>query len=58
LNLFKSNTLMTETATPCVQMISYYCIYCKYFLHAVLPAERKLYKQIVEQNELRSKKEE
>ena len=43
---------------PCVQMISYYGIYCKYFLHAVLPAERKLYEQIIEQNELRSKKEE
>ena len=43
---------------PCVQMISYYGIYCKYFLHAVLTAERKLYAQIIEQNELRSKKEE
>ena len=43
---------------PCVQMISYYGIYCKYFLCAVLPAERKLYEQIIEQNELRSKKEE
>ena len=43
---------------PYVQMISYYSIYCKYFLHAVLPAERKLYAQIIEQNELRSKKEE
>ena len=43
---------------PCVQMISCYGIYCKYFLHAVLPAERKLYEQIIEQNELRSKKEE
>ena len=42
----------------CVQMISYYGIYCKYFLHAVLPAERKLYEQIIEQNELRSEKEE
>jgi hypothetical protein len=39
-------------------MISYYGIYCKYFLHAVLPAERKLYEQIIEQNELRPKKEE
>ncbi len=43
---------------PCVQMISYYGICCKYFLHAVLPAERKLYAQIIEQNELRPKKEE
>ena len=42
---------------PCVQMNSYYGIYCKYFLHAVLPAERKLYAQIIEQNELRPKKE-
>ena len=40
----------------CVQMISYYGIYCKYFLHAVLPADRKLYEQIIEQNELRSKR--
>ena len=43
---------------PCVTTISYYGIYCKYFLHAVLPAERKLYAQIIEQNELSSKKEE
>ena len=43
---------------PCVQMNSYYGIYCKYFLHAVLPAERKLYEQIIEQRELRPKKEE
>lgn len=43
---------------PCVTTISYYGIYCRYFLHAVLPAERKLYAQIIEQNELRSKKEE
>ena len=41
---------------PCVQMISYYGIYCKYFLNAVLPAERKLYEQIIEQNELRSER--
>jgi len=43
---------------PCVTTISYYGIYCKYFLYAVLPAERKLYAQIIEQNELRPKKEE
>ena len=41
---------------PCVQMISYYGIYCKYFLNAVLPAEKKLYAQIIEQNELRSER--
>ena len=41
---------------PSVQRISYYGIYCKYFLHAVLPAERKLYAQIIEQNELRSER--
>ena len=40
----------------CVQMISYYGICCKYFLHAVLPAERKLYEQIIGQNELRSER--
>ena len=41
---------------PCVQMISYYGICCKYFLYAVLSADRKLYEQIIEQNELRSKR--
>jgi hypothetical protein len=35
---------------PCVQLLSVTGIYCKYFREAVLPAYKKLYKQIVNQN--------
>ena len=59
-NCVDGNCLLLDDGDgyPCVLMISYYGIYCKYFLCAVLPAERKLYEKIIEQNELRSKKEE
>ena len=59
-NCVDGNCLLLDDgdSCPCVQMISYYGVYCKYFLCAVLPAERKLYEKIIEQNELRSKKEE
>ena len=34
----------------CVQLISRYGIYCNYFLKAVLPAEKELYAEILQQN--------
>ena len=36
--------------TKCVQLISRYDIYCNYFLKAVLPAEKELYEEILQQN--------
>ena len=36
--------------TKCVQLISRYGIYCNYFLKAVLPAEKELYTEILQQN--------
>ena len=35
---------------PCVQLISIYGVYCKYFRDNVLPLDEKLYAQIIEQN--------
>ena len=37
----------------CVQLISQYGIYCNYFRKAVLPAEKELYEEILQQNNLR-----
>ena len=34
----------------CVQLISRHGVYCKYFLEAVLPADRELFAQIMEHN--------
>lgn len=37
----------------CVQLISRYGINCNYFLKAVLPADKELYEEILQQNNLR-----
>lgn len=37
-------------AQQCVQMICQHGIYCKHFLQAVLPGDRKLYQEIIKQN--------
>lgn len=37
----------------CVQLISRYGIYCNYFLKAVLPTEKELYDEILQQNKIR-----
>lgn len=37
----------------CVQLISRYGIYCNYFRKAVLPAEKELYEEILQQNKIR-----
>lgn len=34
----------------CVQELSEYRIYCNYFKRAVLPADKKLYAEIIRQN--------
>ena len=46
------NCLMLEDGErqQCVQLISQYGVYCKYFLRAVLPADEKLFRQIMEHN--------
>lgn len=35
----------------CVQVISCYGIYCKHFITSVLPIEKKLHKEILQQNQ-------
>ena len=51
-NCYKGNCLLLDDGeeTKCVQLISRYGIYCNYFLKAVLPAERGLYTEILQQN--------
>ena len=51
-NFYKGNCLLLDDGeeTKCVQLISRYGIYCKYFLKAVLPAEKELYTEILRQN--------
>ena len=46
------NCLLLEDGErqQCVQLISRYGLYCKYFLEAVLPADRELFAQIMEHN--------
>ena len=46
------NCLLLEEGEKqrCVQLISQYGLYCKYFLEAVLPVERELFTQIMEHN--------
>ena len=46
------NCLLLENGErqQCVQMISWYGLYCKYFFEAVLPADRELFTQIMEHN--------
>mgnify|MGYP004573569169 FL=1 len=51
-NCYKGNCLLLDDGkeTKCVQLISRYGIYCNYFLKAVLPAEKELYTEILQQN--------
>ena len=46
------NYLLLHDGEPqsCVQFISRYGLYCKYFKNAVLPADKKLLAEIKEQN--------
>ena len=36
----------------CVQVISCYGIYCKYFIVSVLPIDKQLHKEILQQNQI------
>ena len=51
-NCCKGNCLLLDDGeeAKCVQLISRYGIYCNYFLKAVLPAEKELYAEILQQN--------
>ena len=51
-NCYKGNCLLLDDGeeTKCVQLISRYGINCNYFLQAVLPAEKELYSEILQQN--------
>ena len=51
-NCVDGNCLLLDDGEPCrcVQLISRYGIYCTYFLKAVLPVEKELYEEILQQN--------
>ena len=51
-NYFKGHCLLLDDGeeAKCVQLISRYGIYCNYFLKAVLPDEKELYTEILQQN--------
>ena len=51
-NCYKGHCLLLDDGeeAKCIQLISRYGIYCKYFLKAVLPAEKELYTEILRQN--------
>lgn len=53
-NCYKGNCLLLDDGeeTQCVQLISRHGIYCNCFLKAVLPAEKELYAEILQQNGL------
>ena len=54
-NCVDGNCLLLDNVEECkcVQLISRYGIYCNYFRKAVLPAEKKLYEEILQQNKIR-----
>lgn len=53
-NCVDGNCLLLDDGEECkcVQLISRYGIYCNYFREAVLPAEKELYEEILQQNNL------
>ena len=53
-NCVDGNCLLLDDGEPCrcVQLISRCGIYCNYFRKAVLPAEKELYEEILQQNNL------
>ena len=54
-NCVDGNCLLLDDGEECkcVQLISQYGIYCNYFRKAVLPTEKELYEEILQQNNLR-----
>ena len=53
-NCVDGNCLLLDDSEECkcVQLISRYGIYCNYFRKAVLSAEKELYEEILQQNNL------
>ena len=51
-NCVDGNCLLLDDGEECkcVQLISRYGINCNYFLKAVLPADKELYEEILQQN--------
>lgn len=51
-NCVHGNCLLLDDGEShrCVQLISIYGIYCKYFWAAVLPADKELHQKIIEYN--------
>lgn len=51
-NYDEGNCLLLDDGEPCccIQKISRYGIYCNYFLKSVLPADKKLYEEILQHN--------
>ena len=54
-NCVDGNCLLLDDGEECkcVQLISRYGIYCNYFRKAVLPGEKELYEEILQQNRIR-----
>lgn len=52
-NCVDGNCLLLDDGEEqtCVQLICSKAIYCQHFRDAVLPADKKLYEQIIKQNE-------
>lgn len=57
-NCIRDNCLLLDDGEEhtCVQLISRYGIYCKYFLSAVLPNDKELYEEILNQNQKKERK--
>ena len=53
-NCIDGNCLLLDDGEPqpCVQIICTQAIYCCYFRKAVLPSDKKLYDEIIRQNEI------
>ena len=53
-NCSDGNCLLLDDGEPqpCVQLICTQAIYCRYFRKAVLPSDKKLYEEIIRQNEM------
>lgn len=51
-NLYHGNCLLLDDGEECacIQFISRYGVYCKYFQNAVLPMDKELCSEIMEQN--------
>jgi hypothetical protein len=57
-NCDEGNCLLLDDGEthPCIQLISVTGIYCKYFKEAVLPADKKLYAEIINYNKSKNER--